>query len=352
MQTPILPPGVQIRPTLVSDIPAVLDVFDAARAFMRRSGNLSQWGGGYPAEADVRRDIACGWSRVLTLDGRVAATFCMMTAPEPTYNIIDGAWPDDEPYFTLHRVASDGSVPGVFRMAVLYTLAHSNRIRVDTHLDNAPMLAAIAREGFVRCGVATMTDGTPREAFQLTAQAVVPHDRADERLPLVDEEGNVVGSATRGECHGGSMLLHPVVHLHVFDFEGRLFLQKRPDWKDIQPGKWDTAVGGHVDCGEDVTAALRREALEELGLEAFKAVPVCRYVFSSDRERELVNVFATVVPCDAVRPSAELDGGAFQSAGWIARAIADGAVTPNFATEYTGRILPFLRDGGLSSFAD
>ncbi|MDP4278758.1 MAG: NTP pyrophosphohydrolase, partial [Bacteroidota bacterium] len=49
----------------------------------------------------------------------------------------------------------------------------------------------------------------------------------DEFFPLVTEEGEVIGKATRKECHSGSFLLHPVVHLHVFDKAGRLYLQKR-----------------------------------------------------------------------------------------------------------------------------
>ena len=91
-------------------------------------------------------------------------------------------------------------------------------------------------------------------------------DNSQEMFPIVDEEGNIVGAATRGECHSGTKLLHPVVHLHVFNAAGDLFLQKRPEWKDIQPGRWDTAVGGHIDLGEDVEMALLREAHEELGV--------------------------------------------------------------------------------------
>lgn len=158
-------------------------------------------------------------------------------------------------------------------------------------------------------------------------------DNSSEIFPVVDTDGAVIGKATRGECHGGSMRLHPVVHLHVFDRAGNLYLQKRPAWKDIQPGKWDTAVGGHVDYGEDVTVALRREAREELGLSNFEPEFIARYVFESDRERELVNSFRTVVdelPC----PSDELDGGRFWSRDEILANLGKDVFTPNFEQEY------------------
>lgn len=119
-------------------------------------------------------------------------------------------------------------------------------------------------------------------------------DNGSELFPVVDPSGVVVGSATRGECHGGSMLLHPVVHLHLFNSRGELYLQKRPEWKDIQPGRWDTAVGGHVDYGETVDEALRREVREELGVTEFTPERVAVYVFRSERERELVYVHRAV----------------------------------------------------------
>ena len=156
-------------------------------------------------------------------------------------------------------------------------------------------------------------------------------DNSEELFPVVDENGNVIGRATRGECHGGSKLLHPVVHLHVFDAEGRLFLQHRPEWKDIQPGKWDTAVGGHVDFGENVGMALKREALEELGLTDFTPEYLKSYIFESDRERELVNSFKTVVDPSAVKTSDELDGGRW----WTAEELSENSdeLTPNLRHE-------------------
>ncbi len=158
-------------------------------------------------------------------------------------------------------------------------------------------------------------------------------DNEKEMFPLVDEDGNITGTATRAECHNGSMLLHPVVHLHVFNSAGDLFLQKRPEWKDIQPGKWDTAVGGHVDLGESVDQALKRETLEELGITAFTPQKFEPYVFQSQRERELVFPFRCVYDGE-VRPSAETDGGRFWTQQEIREAMGKGVFTPNFENEY------------------
>lgn len=158
-------------------------------------------------------------------------------------------------------------------------------------------------------------------------------DNSEEMFPIVDESGMIVGAATRGECHGGSKLLHPVVHLHVFNTKGDLYLQRRPEWKDIQPGKWDTAVGGHVDLGENVDIALKREAAEELNFEVFDAQFIKSYVFESARERELVNAFKTVT--DVIpKPSEELDGGRFWSREEILQNMGKGVFTPNFEQEY------------------
>ncbi|MDE6544400.1 MAG: NUDIX domain-containing protein [Muribaculaceae bacterium] len=163
-------------------------------------------------------------------------------------------------------------------------------------------------------------------------------DNAEEMFPIVDEAGNIIGAATRGECHSGSKVLHPVVHLHVFDRDGRLYLQKRPEWKDIQPGKWDTAVGGHIDLGECTADALRREAREELGLTDFVPEYMDSYVFESEREKELVNVFKTTVET-VPTPSEELDGGRFWSREEIMEAIGQNVLTPNFESEYR-RLFP------------
>jgi isopentenyldiphosphate isomerase len=119
----------------------------------------------------------------------------------------------------------------------------------------------------------------------------------------------------------------------VFNSRGELYLQKRPEWKDIQPGKWDTAVGGHIDLGESVDIALRREVSEEIGIEEFTPTLLRRYVFESKRERELVFAYKTVYDGE-IRPSAELDGGRFWSIEEIEANIGHDVFTPNFESEY------------------
>lgn len=166
-------------------------------------------------------------------------------------------------------------------------------------------------------------------------------DNNHEMFPLVDEQGNITGAATRGECHDGSKKLHPVVHLHVFNSKGELYLQKRPLWKDIQPGKWDTSVGGHVDLGESVEMALRREVNEELGIIDFVPERLMQYVFESAREKELVFVHKTVYDGD-IHPSDELDGGRFWSINEIRENLGKGVFTPNFEGEIE-KVIPQLK---------
>ena len=155
-----------------------------------------------------------------------------------------------------------------------------------------------------------------------------------EYFPLVTDSGEVIGKATRNECHSGSFLLHPVVHLHLFNSKGELYLQKRAMNKDIQPGKWDTSVGGHVDYGEEMKSALLREASEELGIKDFEPIFIMRYKYVSDKEAELIHSHYTVYDLEIIPDPIEISEGKFWQISDIEAQLGKNIFTPNFEQEY------------------
>jgi isopentenyldiphosphate isomerase/intracellular septation protein A len=161
----------------------------------------------------------------------------------------------------------------------------------------------------------------------------------EEWLPLLNEKGEVIGKATRSICHSDKQHLHPVVHLHVINSKGEVFLQKRPMNK-IQPGKWDTSVGGHISFGETVETALHRETMEELGIKDFKAIPLASYIFESDIEREFVFCFVTEYNAPIEINRDELDDGRFWSFSEIRNNLGKNVLTPNFENEFIKVLQP------------
>jgi isopentenyldiphosphate isomerase len=156
----------------------------------------------------------------------------------------------------------------------------------------------------------------------------------EEWVPLVDEHGKIVGQAPRSQVHNGSKLLHPVVHLHVLNHNKNILLQKRPMSKQIQPGKWDTAVGGHITAGETLEEALKKEAFEEIGLVGFSAKLLKVYKWESDVEAELVYLFTTFDFKNVKVQSAEVDEIRFWTKNQIENQLGKNIFTPNFEYEF------------------
>ena len=155
------------------------------------------------------------------------------------------------------------------------------------------------------------------------------------------EEYRVVGRATRGECHGNPALVHAVARVHVWDRAGRLLLQLRSASKDIQPNKWDTAVGGHLLPGEEAEAAARREMAEELGVAPDRLIRLHRFLMRTPVETEWVTTFATVHDGPFSPDPGEIAGLRFWTRAEIAAALGTGQLTPAFEDEFAR-----LPDGG------
>ncbi len=158
--------GLSIRLTETGDVPAVLAIYGRAREFMVQAGNPTQWAGAYPGRTDAEGDIEDGVGYVVEHEGRVVGTFAFIVGDEPTYQVIeDGSWRFDDEYGTIHRIASDGSVRGVAKACFDFCASRIDHLRIDTHLDNAPMRACIEKFGFMPRGTIYCEDGTPRIAF-------------------------------------------------------------------------------------------------------------------------------------------------------------------------------------------
>lgn len=156
----------------------------------------------------------------------------------------------------------------------------------------------------------------------------------EEWVPLVDEKGQVTGQAPRSKVHDGSKLLHPVVHLHVLSKNGSIMLQKRPMNKLIQPGKWDTAVGGHISAGETLEQALQKEASEEIGLKDFSAQLRKVYKWESEVETELVYLFTTYDYKNTGIQSDEVEELKFWTKNQVVKNLYKNVFTPNFEYEF------------------
>jgi isopentenyldiphosphate isomerase len=155
-----------------------------------------------------------------------------------------------------------------------------------------------------------------------------------EWFDLIDEQADVIGRAQRSVCHGHPGLVHQAVHVLVFNQAGDLFLQKRSASKDIQPGKWDTSVGGHVNVGEQPLAAARREMREELGIHEAPLEYAYHYRWTSDRESERITSYATRHEGPFTLDPGEIDDGRFWSLAEIRQALPSGRFTPQFAQEF------------------
>ena len=141
---------------------------------MADSGNPTQWGDSYPPQEMLEEDIDSNRLFVYTVKGRLEAVFAFILGPDPAYaKIEDGQWLNDEvPYGTIHRLSSAGRHPGVAAAVITWCLEHCESLRADTHADNKIMQHLLEKNGFARCGIIHVEDGTPRVAYQKLSATV------------------------------------------------------------------------------------------------------------------------------------------------------------------------------------
>ena len=191
------------------------------------------------------------------------------------------------------------------------------------------------------------------------APLIGPEADASETVPVVDENGLVIGRASREYCHPGGKtppkpaeslentpnggntppkpaesLLHPVVHLQIIDRYSRFFLQHRSPNKETFPNRWDTAVGGHVTYGEYYEESLFREAGEELGLYDFNPQYLDNYIAENEGDREMVGLYITIGAFDLHPDNYEVSEGRYWTTEEIEANLGKDVFTPEFEAEY------------------
>lgn len=163
-----------------------------------------------------------------------------------------------------------------------------------------------------------------------------------EMLPIVDGTGTVIAQASRKWLHGkGSGNIHPVVHAYFINRYSDIFLQRRSMDKDIYPGRWDFAVGGHVVYGEQPLETLFRESEEELRFTRFNPISLGAYVYPDPMGKEYVNIFAAVGDFEIENFGEEVMDGRWWSQKEIQDNLAKSLFTPNFEDEYV-QVFPKL----------
>ena len=160
----------QIRKATYGDLKKLMEIFEKAKAIMRSCGNLQQWNNGYPAPEIVNADIDNGNCYVLCDKDEIIGTMALIQGPDPTYAYIEGEWPDQEPYYVIHRIATSAPGRNAAKAMLDWAFEHIapkgfHVIRIDTHADNRIMHHILPKYGFTRCGVIYLEDGDPRDAY-------------------------------------------------------------------------------------------------------------------------------------------------------------------------------------------
>ena len=157
-----------IREATPTDIPEIMKVVDAAKGIMRQSGNMHQWGEGYPSEAVIAADMERNGGFVVEDEKKIVGYFAFLQSPDPTYaKIYKGKWIDDTlPYHVVHRIASNPDAHGIFSSIMDFCFSHDTNIRIDTHRDNKIMQHVILKQGFSYCGIIYLLSGDERLAYQ------------------------------------------------------------------------------------------------------------------------------------------------------------------------------------------
>lgn len=166
----------KIRQAVLTDLPALINIFENGRKTLRAAGNNIQWINGYPNEDVITKDIESNHNLVCIIDendvtdlplNTVIATFCMYPGANKIFdNVPSEQWLNDQAYWTIQRLCSSGQVKGAGVFCLKWATEHYDNIKIYTHESNQYMTKIINKCGFKSCGQGLILDNTPRSLYQ------------------------------------------------------------------------------------------------------------------------------------------------------------------------------------------
>ena len=215
------------RKSTKGDVSSLMPIFEEARGTIAALG-INQWQNGYPSAEVVLADIEKDRSYLCEIDGRVCATFAMLTDGEPTYDkIYDGHWLTGDcsrDYIAIHRVAISVSSRGsglsgkIIAYATEFAREQGRRsLRIDTHRGNVVMRRMLEKNGFAYCGIIYLESGDERVAYEKVLSdgyAQMAKNTVDSKNQLEESRvvrfHNIEGGGKRVMFVGNSITLHGI----------------------------------------------------------------------------------------------------------------------------------------------
>lgn len=169
-----------IRKAKTEELDSIMEIYAKARAFMAANGNPDQWADGYPRRELIEEDLSREQLYVYETKDGIGAVFVFFIGEEPAYaKIWDGAWLNEEPYGTLHRIAVARYGEGIASKCLQWCYEQCRNMRGDTHEKNKSMQRLFGKNGFTKCGLVMVEDGTERIAYQKTDGQKTEHQKTE-----------------------------------------------------------------------------------------------------------------------------------------------------------------------------
>lgn len=151
---------------------------------------------------------------------------------------------------------------------------------------------------------------------------------ADERVDIVDEHDNVIGTVSRSEIRERK-LLHRGVAILCRNSKGDVYMHRRTDTKDVFPGLYDCFIGGTVASGEDYDTAAMREINEELGIDSHPVNMIFKHHYAGSDNPHLLQFYEVTYDGPITHQEAEIAWGSFIPPGELDKIIDDWDFVPD-----------------------